>query len=144
MCVRVYTYNSIIFYNRGALRETTRGVQLIKLDIRDAYLQFELVNETKQLLDTNKHNRLCFGPSPSCCSHFPEIGGQSGCRHSRCCSLSGRHHRPWADTCGTPRKPVKRSRGSRQLRSESTTVHVCFIHSRIVLPGLHHLEGRTG
>ena len=33
------------------------GVQLIKLDMRYAYLQFELVNETKQLLVTNTHNK---------------------------------------------------------------------------------------
>ena len=57
--------------NRGTLRHTTGGVQFSKLDMRDAYLQIELDDETKQLLviNTNKglyrYNRLCFGPSPA-------------------------------------------------------------------------------
>ena len=66
-------------------------------------------------------------PSVYCSSHFPEIGGQSGCRHSRCRSLPGRHHRHWADKGGTPRKPAMRTRGSRQLRSEATTGQVYSI-----------------
>ena len=47
------------------------GVQFSNLDIRDAYLQIELDDETKQLLVINTHkglyryNRLCFGPSPA-------------------------------------------------------------------------------
>ena len=71
--------------------------------------------------------------SVPCSSHFPEIGGQSGCRHSRCRSLPRRHHRHWADKGGTPRKPATRSRGSRQLRSEATTGQVCFRRSRCVI-----------
>ena len=57
--------------NRGTLRQTTGGVQFSKLDMRDAYLQIELDDETKQLLVINTHkglyryNRLCFGPSPA-------------------------------------------------------------------------------
>ena len=57
--------------NRGTLRHTTGGVQFSKLDMRDAYLQIELDDETKQLLVINTHkglyryNRLCFGPSPA-------------------------------------------------------------------------------
>ena len=39
--------------------------------------------------------------------------------------------------------PATRSRGSRQLRSEVTTGQVCFLRNRSVVPGLHHLEGRT-
>ena len=81
--------------------------------------------------------------SVPCSSHFPEIGGQSGCRHSRCRSLPRWHHRHWADKGGTPRKPATRSRGSRQLRSEATTGQVCFLRSKSVVPGVNRLEGRT-
>ena len=47
------------------------GMHFSKLDMRDAYLQIELDDETKQLLVINTHkglyryNRLCFGPSPA-------------------------------------------------------------------------------
>ena len=47
------------------------GTHLSKLDMRDAYLQIELDDETKQLLVINTHkglyryNRLSFGPSPA-------------------------------------------------------------------------------
>ena len=46
-------------------------VQFSKLDMRDAYLQIELDDETKQLLVINTHkglyryNILCFGPPPA-------------------------------------------------------------------------------
>ena len=47
------------------------GTHFSKLDMRDAYLQIELDDETKQLLVINTHkglyryNRLSFGPSPA-------------------------------------------------------------------------------
>ena len=47
------------------------GTHFSKLDMRDAYLQIELDDESKKLLVINTHkglfqyNRLCFGPSPA-------------------------------------------------------------------------------
>ena len=66
------------------------GMQFSKLDMRDAYLQIELDDETKQLLVINTHkglyryNRLYFGPSPASAEDSNAVAlstsSQSRCR----------------------------------------------------------------